>query len=176
MASISSTSCPAPCMVLCSFNSWSTPRAPCVTYRTFPSMYILVSQPSSAHRLESASSKHSKLHYARPDYSKDFHVVVNTASSVGMGATLMQLEDINDPKSLRPIAFWSHRLNENERGWPVRDQECYGLVCALREWRPYVLGTHTHVKTDHKSLKWLMTTNHSSGSRVQPLGCGYPAV
>ena len=103
----------------------------------------------------------------RPDYSKDFHVVVDTASSVGMGATLMQLEDVSDPTSLRPVAFWSHRLNENERGWPVRDQECYGLVCALREWRPYVLGTHTHVKTDHKSLKWLMTTNHSSGSRVQ---------
>ena len=48
--------------------------------------------------------------------------MVNTASSVGMGATLMQLEDINDPKSLRPIAFWSHRLNENEADGP----------CAIR--------------------------------------------
>ena len=103
----------------------------------------------------------------RPDYSKDFHVHVDTASSVGMGASLMQLEDDNDPTSLRPIAFWSHRLTENEKGWPVRDQECYGLVRALREWRPYILGTHTRVKTDHKTLKWLMTTNHTPGTRVQ---------
>ena len=103
----------------------------------------------------------------RPDYAKDFHIVVDTASSMGIGASLMQLEDVVDPKSLRPVAFWSHRLNESERGWPVRDQECYGLVCALREWRPYILGTHTKVQTDHKSLKWLMTTNHMAGSRVQ---------
>ena len=103
----------------------------------------------------------------RPDYTKDFHVVVDTASSVGVGATLMQLEDVEDPQSLRPVAFWSHRLNEQEKGWHVRDQECYGLILALREWRSYVLGSHVMVKTDHKSLKWLMTTQHQQGSRVQ---------
>ena len=103
----------------------------------------------------------------RPDYSKDFHVMVDTASSVGVGASLMQLEDESDPGSLRPISFWSHRLTEHERGWPVRDQECYGLVSALREWRPYLLGSRTHVGSDHKSLQWLMRTQHQSGSRVQ---------
>ena len=103
----------------------------------------------------------------RPDYSKDFHLAVDTASSVGVGAALMQLDDDSDPTSLRPVAFWSHRLTENERGWHVRDQECYGMVCALREWRPYILGTHTNVLSDHKSLKWLMSTNHANGSRVQ---------
>ena len=103
----------------------------------------------------------------RPDYDKDFHIVVDTASSVGVGACLMQLEDVNDSTSLRPVAFWSHRLSNDERGWSVRDQECYGLVRAVREWRPYILGTHTRVRTDHRSLKYLMTTNHASGSRVQ---------
>ena len=64
MAGISSTSYRAPCMVLCSSNSWSTPRVPYVTCRIFPSTYILVSQPFSAHRLESVSSEHSRLRCA----------------------------------------------------------------------------------------------------------------
>ena len=103
----------------------------------------------------------------RPDYSKDFHIHVDAASTVGVGAALMQLEDVNDPKSFRPVAFWSHKFTEAERGWSVRDQECYGLVRALEEWRPYVLGTHTEVRTDHRSLQWFMTTQHADGTRIQ---------
>ena len=103
----------------------------------------------------------------RPNYNQPFHVHVDMASSVGIGAALMQHEDETDPTSLRPIAFWSHKFTDTERGWSVRDQECYGLVRALEEWRPYVLGSHTVVKTDHKSLQWFMRTQHADGTRVQ---------
>jgi hypothetical protein len=41
-----------------------------------------------------------------------------------------------------------------------------GLVEAVVEWRPYILGYKTIVRTDHKSLKWLMTCQHPDGSRV----------
>ena len=103
----------------------------------------------------------------RPDYSKDFHIHVDMASSVGIGAALMQLEDVNDAASLRPVAFWSHKFTDNERGWSVRDQECYGLVKALEEWRPYILGAHTKIMSDHKSLQWFMHTAHADGTRIQ---------
>jgi hypothetical protein len=92
----------------------------------------------------------------RPDYNKDFHVHVDMASSVGIGAALMQTadtkdsdgtadtgnavgqsEDSSNSAALRPVAFWSHKFTDNEKGWSVRDQECYGLVRALEEWRPY---------------------------------------
>ena len=103
----------------------------------------------------------------RPDYNKDFHIHVDMASSVGIGAALMQLEDPSDPDSLRPVAFWSHKFTDNEKGWSVRDQECYGLIKALEEWRPYVLGSHTCVRSDHKSLQWFMHTAHADGTRIQ---------
>ena len=103
----------------------------------------------------------------RPDYAKDFHIHIDAASSVGIGGVIQQREDPDDSNSLRPIAFWSHKFTENEKGWPVRDQECWGLVSALREWRHYALGSHTKVHTDHRSLKWLLTTHHAQGSRVQ---------
>jgi hypothetical protein len=103
---------------------------------------------------------------ARPDHSKPFYIDVDAASSTGVGAVLQQYEDEGDPSSLRPIAFWSRRFSKEERRYGVRDQECLGLVEALEAWRPYVACSCVYVRTDHKSLEWLLTTRHREGTRV----------
>ena len=102
----------------------------------------------------------------RPDYSKPFYIDVDAATVGGVGAVLSQRDNEDDASSHRPLAFYSRRFNPTERGYPVRDQECMGLVESIVEWRPYVLGAATIVRTDHKSLKWLMTCQHADGSRV----------
>ena len=102
----------------------------------------------------------------RPDFSKPFYLDVDAATVGGVGAALSQRDDPDDPESHAPLAFYSRRFDQTERGYPVRDQECMGLVEAVVEWRPYILGYKTIVRTDHKSLKWLMTCQHPDGSRV----------
>ena len=103
---------------------------------------------------------------ARPDYSKPFYIDVDMASSTGGGAVLSQLDDPDDPESLRPLAFWSRRFHPEERRYGVRDQECLALVDALEAWRPLVWGSRTIVRTDHNSLQYLLHNNHRDGSRI----------
>ena len=103
---------------------------------------------------------------ARPDYSKPFYVDVDMASSVGAGAILSQRANDDDPDSHVTLAFWSRRFSGEERRYGVRDQECLGLVDSLETWRQFVVGAHTIVRTDHKSLEWLLTTPHKDGTRV----------
>ena len=103
---------------------------------------------------------------ARPDMSKPFYIDVDSASSNGVGAILSQRTIDGDPASHLPIAVYSRRFNDQERGYGVRDQECLGLSDALEEWRSYVGMSEVIVRTDHKSLQWLLRTSHQDGSRV----------
>ena len=104
---------------------------------------------------------------ARPDFSIPFYVDVDSATVCGVGSTLSQRTKKDDARSHKPIAFWSTRFSDSERGWPVRDQECFGLVESLLHWRHYLLGAVVIVRSDHQSLQWLMTNKHREGSRVQ---------
>ena len=103
---------------------------------------------------------------ARPDYTKTFYIDVDAASSSGAGAVLSQRDDENDPDSHRPLAFWSRRFCDEERRYGVRDQECLGLADAVTNWRHIILGARVIVRTDHRSLQWLLATLHKPGTRA----------
>ena len=103
---------------------------------------------------------------SRPDFEKAFYVYHDAATLGGAGAVLMQRENEDDPDSVRPICFWSCRFSDAERGMGVRDQECFGMFKAITEWRPYLLGSRVVGVTDHRSLFWLMSSNHPVGSKV----------
>ena len=103
---------------------------------------------------------------ARPDYSKPFYIDVDAASSSGAGAVLSQRDDENDPDSHRPLAFWSRRFGDEERRYGVRDQECLGLADSVTNWRHMVMGARVIVRTDHRSLQWLLSTFHKAGTRA----------
>ena len=103
----------------------------------------------------------------RPDPSQPYYLDVDSATTGGTGAVLQQRQDPNDPESLRPIAFWSRRFSKDEASLPIRDQEALGLGNALEEFRPLILGSRIVVRTDHRSLVWLRTTQHRDGSRIQ---------
>jgi hypothetical protein len=103
---------------------------------------------------------------ARPDFSKPFYIDVDTAASSSTSAVLSQRVDAADPDSHIPLAFRSRVLGGSEPGYPIRDQEGLGLVEALQEWRSTILGCEVIIRTDHKSLQWLMKTRHPDGSRI----------
>lgn len=105
---------------------------------------------------------------ALPDFSKEF-IVETDASSGGIGAVLVQ--------DSRPIAFYSQGLSERNKALSVYERELLALVSAVQKWRPYLLGRHFVIKTDHHSLKYLLEQRITTPSQqkwlVKLLGYDY---
>lgn len=84
-----------------------------------------------------------------PDPAKPY-VLRTDASDYAVGATL---EQENSEGQLRPVAFFSRKLQANQRNWSTREKETYGLIAALHKYRSWI-GTKVYVKalTDHQAL------------------------
>ena len=104
---------------------------------------------------------------ARPDYNLPMYVTIDSASSMGTGGMLTQFFKMPDGTEVeRPLRFRSRRFKKEETRLGSRDQECIGLSEALVDWREYLLGGEVVVRTDHKSLQWLLSTIHKDGSAI----------
>jgi hypothetical protein len=76
------------------------------------------------------------------------YIVWSDASIVGSGAVLIQ-ED-------QPVAYTSRKFSPAEVNYTTTEQECLGIVTALKEWRCYLEGAvGIDVYTDHHPLTYL---------------------
>lgn len=94
-----------------------------------------------------------------PDYNKEF-IVTTDASGYAIGASLQQMDEVS--KRLRPIAFFSKKLSDQEKRWAVYEQELLSIVLSLEEWRHYLVGRKFKLITDHQSLIHLKKQQHLS--------------
>jgi hypothetical protein len=90
---------------------------------------------------------------ASPDVNKPY-TVVSDASTVGIGAVLLQDE--------RPIAFTSRKLSPPELNYSTGEQELLAVVHALNVWRCYLEGPQFTVVTDHCPNTFLQTQQNLS--------------
>lgn len=82
-----------------------------------------------------------------PDFTQRF-VLECDASGKGIGAVLTQ--------NNLPIAYFSEALRGSALAWSTYEKEMLAVVKAIKKWRPYLLGKRFTVRTDHKSLKYLL--------------------
>ena len=84
------------------------------------------------------------------------YVIQTDASAFAIGGFLAQQQADG---SLRPVAYWSRKLNGAETRYSATERELLALVEAVDEWRVYVEGSPHAIllRSDHRPLMWLNT-------------------
>ena len=81
--------------------------------------------------------------------------VTTDASTVGMGAILEQLHDVNE---WRITSSWSRKLTPCQQRYSTTDREWLAAVeCITRVWRHWLLGKEFELRTDHAALREILT-------------------
>ena len=89
---------------------------------------------------------------AAPEWDQGFEVMCD-ASDFAMGAVLWQRKE----KIFRAIYYASRTFNEAQENYSTTEKEMLAIVFACEKFRPYILGSHVIVHTDHAAIKHLMS-------------------
>lgn len=95
---------------------------------------------------------------AYPDFNHQFTVATD-ASGTALGAVLCQVADSKE----RVIAYWSRQLNKAERNYSTAEREALAVVCAVKEFFPYLYGRRFTLLTDHNPLMSLRGLSEVGG-------------
>ncbi|GBG68215.1 hypothetical protein CBR_g2766 [Chara braunii] len=87
-----------------------------------------------------------------PDPTLPF-VLTTNASQYGVGAVLQQ----DDGTGLKPVEFKSKKIKVQIIQAFTYEKELYALVCALKQWKHFLLGRHFKIFSDHSTLQWMKT-------------------
>ena len=55
-----------------------------------------------------------------------------------------------------PIAYISRHLNHQQQSYSTYEKELLAVVMVVQKWRHYLLNTHFIIRTDHRSLKFIL--------------------
>jgi hypothetical protein len=94
---------------------------------------------------------------SQPDQTKQFFLECD-ASDFAIGGVLQQMDD--RVGKLRPVGFFSRKLQPAEINYEIYDKELLAIVDCLLHWRYLCIGTTEPViiHSDHRNLQWFMTS------------------
>ena len=93
-----------------------------------------------------------------PDFKVPFIVSTN-ASGTAIGGVLRKAQKGSD----KVIAYWSLQLQMAERNYSAVEREALAVVCAIKEFYPYLYGFPFTVITDHNPLTSLKGIRDTGG-------------
>ena len=85
------------------------------------------------------------------DWSNEFEIICD-ASDYVMGAVLGQRTE----KIFQAIYYASKTFNEAHEKYSTIEKEMLTMVFACEKFKPYILGSHVMIHTDHAAIKYLM--------------------
>ena len=88
---------------------------------------------------------------ATPDWNKEFEIM-RDANDYVMGAILGQRAN----KIFRAICYANKTFNEAQENYFTTEKEILVMVFACEKFRPYILGSHVIIHTNHATIKYLM--------------------
>jgi hypothetical protein len=95
-----------------------------------------------------------------PDPDGEFEVTTDASEDAKtVGCVLTQ--------NGHPVAFESRKLNPHQLNYTVHDKEMCAIMHALTLWRPFLLGKHFKVYTDHRSLTHLKSQPHLNQRQIR---------
>ena len=103
-----------------------------------------------------------------PRFGPDAQFILETdASSLGFGAVLAQKQD----GQVHTVAYASRTLNPQEKNYGITEMETLTVVWAAKHFRPYLLGHHCTVFTDHSACLALLNSPHPSAKLARWAMC-----
>jgi len=86
-----------------------------------------------------------------PDVRRPYQLHTN-ASGFAVAAALEQKDD---GKRERPVAFASQKLSGSQLGWAIIEKEAYAIIWALNHFWDIVYGSHITIHCDHNPLQYI---------------------
>ena len=74
------------------------------------------------------------------------------ANDYAMGVVLGQRTD----KTFRAIYYANKTFNKAQENYSTTEKEMLSMVFSCEKFRPYILGSHVIIHTDHEVIKYLM--------------------
>ena len=87
----------------------------------------------------------------KPNFERSFEVH-SDASGVAIGACLMERDEKGIPQA---VAYYSRKLRDSERNYPVIDLEALAVVESVRHYNAYLYGRPFTIYTDHRPLVYV---------------------
>ena len=88
---------------------------------------------------------------AKLDLNKEFEIM-RDANDYAMGAVFVLKAD----KMFRAIYYSNKTFNEAQENYSTTKKEMLAMVFACEKFKPYILGSHVIIHTDHAAIKYLM--------------------
>jgi hypothetical protein len=98
---------------------------------------------------------------ASPNFAKDF-ILFSFASEHTIVGVLLQKDEQNFE---RPIAYYNRTLRDSPLKYDIMEKQAYALVKALKEFRVYILHSHTVAYVPNSSVKDILTQPDPEGKR-----------
>lgn len=97
--------------------------------------------------------------FPRFDEKGGIFILDTDSSDYGIGACLSQMQWCDKTKAEveKPIAFASKSLDKSQRKYCTTRKELLAVLTFVQQFRHYLLGRQFLIRTDHSSLRWLLS-------------------